>query len=289
MNPELLAEKTTDLFSLPAVTMRIYELLDSPCASQYQLEELIKLDPSLSTKLLKTANASYASVFGQIDSIGLAISLIDEKELRNLIMDTSFSHSFSGIPNHLVDMHIFWFHSITTGFLAKGIAEHCGMYDSERFFLPGLLHGVGKLVMFEAFPEEISKILSSKKGCSIEMASQERKAFGFTHAEAGAALLKNWQLPEYIWHMIGHKMQPLEAPDRVDEVSVLSAAVAIADVIEPCANVEINLQDINLDFHAPVFQHLQLSEFDIRALIQEAGIDAFDVLASIHPEVTVIY
>ncbi len=287
--PEQLAEKVNDLFSLPQIVIRINELLEDPKSSNADLEELIMLDPSLTSKLLKIVNSAYFGFPGKIDRVARAISMIGHQELKNLVMAASITETFKGIPDELIDMDVFWFHSVTSGVLAKLLATKCARLDRERFFLSGLLHGIGRLILFVEYPEQSSEILSLKNRCHIEIANHEKKLFGFTHAEVGAALLKQWQLPESIWYLIEHKLDPLTAPGQIDESCILNAAIIIADHIEPCAKVDIDLNDINLQYDMPVFQHLKLDENKINPIIEDATWQAIDILGYIRPETFIIY
>ena len=289
MTPELLAEKATDLLSLPEIVVRFNELLEDPNSNNADLEEVILLDPSLTSKLLKIVNSSYFGFPGKVDTVSRAIRMIGYKELKNLVMTAVIADSFRGIPEHLIDMDIFWFHSVTSGVLAKLLAIRCNRLDSEHFFLSGLLHGIGKLLMFAEYPEKSAQILSLKDQGQEAMTMQEKQVFGFTHAQVGAELLKQWQLPETIWSLIENQLQPLTAPKQVDEACILNSAIKIADRIEPCAYVEINFQDLNIDYNDPVFRHLQLTEKEVAPLIQESNMQALEIMSFIRPEATFIF
>lgn len=289
MIPELLTEKAKGLHSLPEIVIRVNELLDDPNSSNADLAEVILLDPSLTGKLLKIVNSSYFGYPGEIDSVSRAIRMIGYKELKNLVMTAVIADRFKGIPEHLVDMDIFWFHSVTSGVLAKLLAIRCNRLDSEHFFLSGLLHGIGKLLMFTEYPEKSSQILSLKDQGQEAMTRQEKQVFGFTHTQLGAELLKQWQLPETIWFLIENQLQALSAPKMVDETCILNAAIKIADRIEPCAYVEINFQDLKLEFNDPVFKYLQLSEEEVMPLIQESNMQALEIMSFIRPEASFIF
>jgi HD-like signal output (HDOD) protein len=289
MTPELLAEKVTDLFSLPDIVLQLNELMQDEKTTNADLEEVMALDPSMATKLLKIVNSAYFGFPGKIDSLARAISMIGRQELRSLVMAAAATDSFTGIPEHLVDMDVFWYHSITSGVLARLLAGHCKRLDRERFFLAGLLHGIGKLMLFAEYPQQSSLILSLKDQGVMVMTAKEKETFGFTYVEAGAALLKKWKLPQTIWLMIQHQQDPLAAPEFVDDASILHVAVAVADRIEPCAKVDIGFPEPELDYNDPAFEYLQLKEADVSPLIQEAGLQVFDLLGFIRPGATVIF
>ncbi len=289
MTPEMLAEKVNVLFSLPDVALRINELLELDETTNQDLEEVILFDPALTAKLLKIVNSAYFGFPGKIDSIARAIGMIGQKELRNLVVATTVADSFKGIPEHLIDMDTFWYHSVTSGILARMLAKSCRRLDQERFFIAGLLHSVGKLVFFTEYPEQSSLILSLKDQGQEAMTNKERETFGFTFAELGAELLKQWRLPASIWAMIYSQLDPFNAIDSVDDACILHVAALIADQIEPCSKQELDFQEPELDYDSQAFKYLQLEESVVTPLIQESSFQAFEILSFIRPEASVIF
>lgn len=289
MTPKLLAEKVNALFSLPDVAFRINELLAEELSSNHELEEIILHDPALTAKLLRIVNSAYYGIPGRIDTISRAITLMGRNELRNLVMATTVADCFSGIPVHLVDMNTFWYHSVTSAILARLLAKQGNRIDNERFFIAGLLHCIGKLVLFTEYPEQSALILSFKEQGADAMTAKEKEIFGFTHAELGAALLQQWRLPESIWRMISSHLQPLQAEHAVEDACILHVAACIADRIEPCVKQEIDNLEPEVNYASPVFNYLRLREQDIQPLVQEAVFQAFEVLTLIRPEASVIF
>lgn len=115
MDPSAIAANVSSIFSLPEAVSRVNELIDSGNASSIELEQVISSDPALTAKLLKFANSSYFGFSGKVATVPKAISIVGHKELRNLVIAASVTSTFKGIPAELVDMDIFWNHSITCG------------------------------------------------------------------------------------------------------------------------------------------------------------------------------
>ncbi len=68
------------------------------------------------------------------------------------------------------------------------------------------------------------------------MAQAERNIFGFTHAQLGAELLKQWKLPPDIWKVVENQFDPMKEKEYQYDASTLSAAINIANYIQPCIN-----------------------------------------------------
>lgn len=289
MTPKSLAERVKALISLPDVAIRINEALRDENSNNHDLEAVILHDPALTARLLKIVNSAYYGFPRKIDTISRAVVMVGRRDLSNLVLATAVSDSFKGIPGDLVDMNSFWYHSVTSGILARLLAQRRNHVDLERFFIAGLLHCIGKLVLFSEFPEQSAAILALKDEGEDAITAKERETFGFSHVEVGAELLKQWGLPESICHMIAHHLQPELAAKAAEDAYILHLATYIADRLEPCAKQADDFSEPELDYALPVFSVLGFSELDIRPLIQEAAFQAFEVLAFIRPEATLIF
>ncbi len=73
-------------------------------------------------------------------------------ELSTLALGISAIKVFKDIPGELVDMRSFWTHSVAVGVLAKHLGKKFPEISGERLFVSGLLHDIGRLVMFRRLP-----------------------------------------------------------------------------------------------------------------------------------------
>ncbi len=289
MNIELLVKQVESLFSLPEVALRVNEVLDSSDPVNSELEEIIISDPALTAKILKIVNSSYFGFPASIDTVSRAITVIGLKELRNLVMTTSVTTSFKGIPSDLVDMDIFWFHSVTSAVLAKVLAKMLKHSDYERVFIAGLLHSVGRLIYFSQCPDISRDILSHKDLGEDAIIAAEQSKLGFNYADLGAELLKQWQLPENIWQTIAYHLDPLEAGEFKRDACVLHVASKIASSIEPCAKYDFDFDDFEPHFNQGVVDYLKLSPNKVQYCIDETLIQSFDILAIMNPKAISIF
>ena len=289
MNPKKIAENVNSIFSLPDVAIRINELINSGEASSNNLEEIIIHDPALTAKLLKLANSPYFGFSRKVENVSHAISLIGHKELRNLVIATSVTSTFKGIPSELVDMEAFWYHSVTCGVMARLFAAQKKSKEHERFFIAGLLQGIGKLIFFSQFPEESKKILSAKDQGEAAIRNAELEIFGFTHAQLSAEFLKQWQLPSSIWEMIEFQFDPLNKNAPIQDSCILHVAVNIASCLEPCASRTVSIDEIKPTYHIEAWNQLGLNPEIIQTIIGKTGMQIIEILGIIKPKAMMIY
>ncbi|WP_404360819.1 HDOD domain-containing protein [Methylotuvimicrobium sp. KM1] len=289
MVPKSLIEKVGSLYTLPDVALRVNGLLSSDKASNDQLEEIIVHDPALTAQLLKLVNSAFYGFPGKVDTVSRAISMIGRQELRNIVIATSVASTFQDIPEDLVDMETFWYHSITCGVLARLLAEQCKRRERERFFIAGLLNSIGKLILFSQFPEKAGEALSFKDQGEDAVAEAEQRIFGFTYAELGAELLKEWKLPSSIWQLVAAQTDPMNATDILQDACILHVAAKIAASIEPCSVKTYDFEDFNPTYLPEAWETLGLSDESIKPLTLDASLQAFEILGIIRPGATLIF
>ena len=220
MTPQQLVLEVEHLFSLPDVAIRINELIDQPDTSTKELVEVVQLDAGISATVLRLANSAWYGLPSRVDTISRAITLIGMKALRDLVLSTSVITTFKGISSEFVDMMDFWDNSVTCGVVTRNLARKCGIRESERMFLAGLMHKVGRLVFYASRPVQYRQVLMDKDAGEAAIIEAERAVFGFTYAELGGALLRAWRLPESLDEMIAFQTRPLKA-----ELAVLATQI----------------------------------------------------------------
>ena len=70
---------------------------------------------------------------------------------------------FKGLSQELVDMESFWKHSISCGIAARVMASMRREQNIERFFTLGLLHDIGKLIIYSSIPKQAETVLTMER------------------------------------------------------------------------------------------------------------------------------
>lgn len=224
---DALISSVSTLVSPPDVCIKMTELLQSPDCSIQDLGEVVLRDPNLTARLLRLVNSASVGLRGKVDTVSRAITMVGTRELYNMVLSISAVRAFRNLPSALVNMDIFWRHSIYTGLLSRLLAKRCGVLHPERLFIAGLLHDVGSLVLYRSLPEVASELLLTAQGDEQVLSHAEADVLGFTHAEVGAKLLAVWKLPESLIEAVGCHHEPAVAKNAQLE----SAIVHIADVL----------------------------------------------------------
>lgn len=219
-----------ELISLPNIVIRLNQMLDDPDCSAETIGMTIGEDPGLTARLLKIVNSPFYGFPSQVDTISMAITILGTRQLRDLVLATSLINRFQSLPSQIMDMDTFWCHSITCAIAARCFATRLKVQNAERFFVAGLLHDIGLLVMALVAPQQARKLLQLTASAA---ASAERDLFGFDHAELGAELLRHWQLPESLIEPTAFHHQPGRAKQFPQETAVVHLANVIANNLQP--------------------------------------------------------
>ncbi len=222
-----LIHEQTELMSLPDIFAKIMGVLESPFTSSTHIADVIAKDGSLTAKLLKVVNSSFYALPTKIDSVSRAVTLLGTKKLISIAAGISVLKHFEGIPIIILDMEKFWKHIISCGIYAALIATHQPELSVERFFVAGLLHDLGRMIMIKNMPEKVLNAIHMSRRKQIPLFQAEQILFGFDHAEVGAQLCRKWNFPEGMADMIQYHHEPASA-DEVLASSVIHLANLMA-------------------------------------------------------------
>jgi len=223
------------LVSLPEVFMRIREVVSDPASTVEEVTAVIGKDPSLTAKLLKLVNSAfYARTLrvsggmpsGRVDTLSRAVLLLGLNQLSTLAMGVSVLPLFKDIPAECMDMRQFWRHSVAVGLVTKLLAVRLGDPSPERFFVAGLLHDIGRLVLYKQAPALAGEALAVSMLSGRLLLDVERELLGFDHGQLGGMLLRKWRFPESLEQAVWRHHDPLSGDEPLE-----SALVCVADMV----------------------------------------------------------
>jgi len=183
---------------MPDIGMRAAELSKNNETSIVELSELISQDAALSSKLISIANSAHYNAGKGFDSIEDAISRIGLRDVCNLIVVISNKSMFEKSTGVFAEkLDLLWVHSFATASCAKFIALNIEANNPDRIFSIGLLHDIGKLVLFTIL-FELSKKRKVDKKSLYDTVSQ-------LHVQFGKAIVEKWNMPQdFIDGVTGH-------------------------------------------------------------------------------------
>jgi len=136
------------IFSLPSIFLRLDDAINDLRSSVTDIGNIISEDQGLTVRMLKLANSPLYGFPSKIETISKAVLIIGTKQIRDLTLATSMLQVFKGIPEDFITMETFWRHSIACGVIARIIAGYRREPNVETFFTAGILHDIGRLIMY---------------------------------------------------------------------------------------------------------------------------------------------
>lgn len=210
--------------ALPEIVARILDMLGDEDANAEVLSRHIINDPAVAARILAVANSGAMGASGRVDSIRQAIMLLGVSRVREITLATAIIDRFKAAPPF--DARRLWLHSVAVAICAQEVARTAEL-DVDVAYTAGLLHDVGKLLLFAVDPVAYAGALRLKSGRDIDIVDAEREMFGVDHAHVGGELARLWKLPEMVADAIAtHHVSDVDAPENE-----MADAVHVAEVL----------------------------------------------------------
>lgn len=213
--------------SLPGVYLRLSAVVSDPRSSAADVGRVIAEDPGLTARLLRLVNSAMYGFPSRIETVSHAISIVGTAQLQDLALATSVIRLFASMPADVVSMESFWRHSVACGVAARALASRRRETNVERYFVAGLLHDIGRPIMYLKAPEQSRAALQRARELGEPLFEAEQHVFGFDHAHVGHALLELWRLPPALRESVLHH----HYPERAQRFPTEAALIHVADVI----------------------------------------------------------
>lgn len=223
--------KNVKLPALPQIFPQLQKVINDPESSATDLAKIISLDPSLSACLLRIVNSPFYGFPSKIDTITKAVTVLGSRQIYTLAMGAMVLDLFKGSVKAL-DMGLFWKHSIGCAVIARALAAECERKERERYFVAGLLHDIGRLVLFQTMPDLAAEVMRHAISTKATLYQTERKLLGFDHGRLGAVLLQKWGFPPslidaVLYHHLPGKSEKHDEPGFVHLADVITRALGI--------------------------------------------------------------
>lgn len=272
--------KSPQLPSVPAVAIRLLDLVRDLDSSTRDIVEAIKSDPALVAKVLRAANSSYFSFRSEIQTLEQAVPLIGRTAVTSLSLSFSLSSEAMDGGTMSERYNQYWLQSVVQAVTAELLADHMAADDlSGELFISGLLMDLGQLAMFKVLRNEYLPVVEMQEDGVYTLQHCECEQLGFDHMEAGHALMKQWRFPEAMCqaalyhHHTPDELNGLLENNTRDLVHAMMVASAVGGYF--CGNNQgeelARLRELTSSIFG--FSEESLAEFleKVEARVQETG------------------
>jgi HD-like signal output (HDOD) protein len=184
------------------------------------IEEVIRLDPTLVLRVLKLINSAYYGLRQKVSSIADAIVYLGLDILRNMVVLEAVKDLIEkDVSGARFSREKLWMHSAVVGITNQMISERIFKIKGDNAFLCGILHDVGIIVEDQVVPGMFDTYMTDETFRQMPLVEFERQTLGTDHSEIGYLLCKEWKLPVPVCESIrNHHRDP--AAFSLDDPSV---------------------------------------------------------------------
>lgn len=215
-------EQVGELPTLPHVVQKLASMIGRTNVSAEEIGALIEKDQVLSAKVLRLANSPFYGFPSRIASVAHAVVVLGLSVVKGL---TLCATAFDMMKN--AGMNDLWRHSLGVAITAHILGAKAGVKNPEEVFVGGLLHDIGKVVLYVKWPDVGQQITAGRKDNARSLMETEHELFDLTHADVGGWLATAWHLPTSLREPILHHHHPAAAQDA----KLQTAIVHVADVL----------------------------------------------------------
>jgi len=189
--------------TLPSLQSVLRELETLTQKSNIRLDEvtrLVQVDQGMSLRVLRMANSVYYAPSQPILDVQDAILYIGLSTFRGAVVSTRCIEKTCHIQQGILDWKDFWTHAAGVGYVTMELAKHLKVTElgEESYYLMGLLHDIGKVVLAHLIPDRFDEIYARAALERIAPAALETEALGVDHGLLGAWYLEQQGIPAAI-------------------------------------------------------------------------------------------
>lgn len=220
----------TRLPTLPEIASEILKITRDDRLSVRQMLPILEKDPPLALRVIKTANSAYYGVREKVESLGRAVVVIGMEELSYIALSFSVLKMLSPDgESGAINWAKYWTHSMACGHIARVINKRWRVTNASGLYSMGLMHDVGKLILFRLDPELFTKTLDLVRSEQLTSLEGEQEIFGITHQDVGGWIAEKWEIPDSLRFALAahHSPEEIEQPELRRSISI----VRVADIL----------------------------------------------------------
>lgn len=244
--------------SIPTVLKKIMEITENDNSSVSDLESVIEHDQALALRVVGISNAVFYGFPRKISSISQAILVLGFEMVKGLAISMVVFKGLTG--DKRCNVSLLWQHSFEVATASTLIVQRTGLVNRDSAFLAGLLHDIGRPIIFQLFGKNYLEVSAPDTAGLLVL---EEESFGAAHPEAGAWFADKCKLPEDCVKAIRYHHNPeiyhIHAEAAGNPLSSIVPIVYLADLIVSDSNSLSSKYTVISPDHAYFLKSLNLN------------------------------
>jgi HD-like signal output (HDOD) protein len=178
--------------------LKVMELCQRDNVSLPEITHVLQIDPAMVGRILKLANsAAFNRPRPAVALTPDVLISIGIQAVRQVVLAFSLVSGNREGPCPGFDYEVFWSRSAATGVATQLICASMRVAPPADLFTVGLLSNIGRLALAALYPVRYGELLARAGGqFNLLLSDLENAAFGHTHLDIAAAMMKDWGLPK---------------------------------------------------------------------------------------------
>ncbi len=234
------AREAQQLFTLPAVALKLLELTNQADVSAAELRACLEQDPALTSKVLRVVNSSLFGLSRKVADLHQAVALLGVKPLKLLVLGFSLPDAmFAGLARDVLARY--WKLTLTRALAARELSQRVWRRGGDEALIVGLLADLGFLALVQCLGAPYVTFARRAWEAEADLAALEQRALGYDHRQLTVRLLAAWGLPENIVAAL----RPFDpaAGALPAEVRVIRSVLRLAELLAHVLCGERNVYD----------------------------------------------
>ncbi len=220
-----------ELPTLSSVVLQLSRMLQDINTCAQDVAEVIQLDQSIVTKMLKLVNSAFFGFSTKVSSVQHALMLLGFNTVRNAVIAIDVINALNTKTKIKgFDISTFWRHAVEVAVISRHLDQATGCHYREDVFTAGIIHDIGKVVMAHYFSDRFQAVWETMHREKVNFRDAEHRHFPLNHAEIGAELARRWHLPELMRKIIGWHHSSAKNASVENLVHIVHAADALDHV-----------------------------------------------------------
>jgi len=193
---------------LPLIQIKLLQLLEKPDVEIEDLASLIDQDPALATRVLSIVNSPMFLTRSKIENLLSAIKRLGIAGISSVASSILMEKVRPHRPIYYKMFgRLIWEHSLHTAFICRGFVKEQQEDEFAGHFL-GLIHDVGKIIIFNCLNDAFSKgIVEGEPGSKVFKDMMSQMSLDISYFIA-----REWQLPDKFWNALFEQTTTPKSP-----------------------------------------------------------------------------
>ena len=264
---EEIIDKVGTLEAIPSSKVELISLLQDPDVEMSKLAATIEMDPALTLNLLRLANSVYFGCPKEVSTVKEAINRLGTSNIFKLVVTSVAApvvkrevEGYDLAPRDLLK------HSLSVDVGSEKLAKALKVKLPDHTFTAGLLHDIGKVVLGDFIQVDAQPIMDLAIEQQVSFESAEQQILGIDHAELGAILLENWNLPSSVVDVVRWHHQPENCESEDNTVLYL---IHIADSLSMMSGIGVGSDGLNYRINEEVVKRLKITINNVETVVSE--------------------